>query len=128
MIKDPRDDHDDDDNLLADVVKRAFQAGKRTVKNGQESIKNIASEILNNDAVEAVGDALHGVREDAVKLFGKEVTRYFDRLDLTDAIVKVLTMISLEVKTEIRFIPNDKKFVKPDVKGSVTVKTIDDQE
>ncbi|MBT9555302.1 MAG: hypothetical protein IV100_04690, partial [Myxococcales bacterium] len=111
MTKDPKDDHDDDDNLLADVVKRAFQAGRRTVKNSQESIKNIASEILNNDAVEAVGDALNGVREDAVKLFGKEVARYFDRLDLTDAIVKVLTMISLEVKTEIRFIPNDKKFV-----------------
>ena len=44
------------------------------------------------------------------------------KYDLTDEVDKVLTAISLEVKTEIRFIPNDKRLVKPDIKAAVKVK------
>ena len=31
----------------------------------------------------------------------------------------------LELKTEIRFIPNDKQLVKPEVKAAVNVKRVD---
>ncbi len=127
MSQTPRDPHEtDDDSLAFEVLKRALEAGKRTVRSNREKLEHIAQEILNNDKVEAVGGALNGLREDAARIFGRELARYFDRLDLTDALVKVLTSISLELKTEIRFIPNDKKLVKPDIKSSVSVKGADD--
>jgi hypothetical protein len=119
---DNRPEDDDDDWAVGDVIRRAVNAGRRTVKTGQERLEHIASDILNNDKVEAVGSAFHGFREEVVRVFGKELAKYLERLDLTDALVRVLTSISLELKTEIRFIPNDKKLVKPEIKNSVTVK------
>ena len=49
-------------------------------------------------------------------------------LERAEALVRVLTSISLELKTEIRFIPNDKKLIKPDVKASVGVKRAEEEE
>jgi hypothetical protein len=42
----------------------------------------------------------------------------------------MLTMLSFEVKTEIRFIPNDEKYggVEPDVKARVRLKRSEEKE
>ena len=45
-----------------------------------------------------------------------------DRLNLHEEMVKVLTSLSFEIKTEIRLIPNDAGSVKTDVKRKVSVK------
>ena len=86
-------------------------------------MRNIASDILNNEKVEAVGSTLSSVREELVRVFGKEFSGYLERLNVVDVLVGVLTSISLEVKTELRFIPNEKRLVKPNMKNSVKVKT-----
>ena len=112
----------DDEGIVPDIIKRAIHTGFKTVNWGQESARAIASGILNNEKVEAVGSTLNTVRSELVGVVGRELVRYLDQLNLTDEAVKVLTAISLELKTEIRFIPNDKKLVTPDVKAEVTVK------
>ena len=116
--------NDDADGVIPDLFRRAFGAGVSTFRRGNESVRNIASDILHNDRVEAGVGMINNVRSEIVSTFSKELVRYFDRLNLTDELVKLLTAISLEVKTEIRFIPNDKKLVKPDVKASVKVKDV----
>ncbi|MFT5434464.1 MAG: hypothetical protein ACI9OJ_005177 [Myxococcota bacterium] len=113
---------DDDDGVVGDLFRRAFGAGVRTYRKGNESVRNMASDILNSDRVEASVGKLNNVRSEIVTMFGRELVSYFDRLNFTDEMVKLLTAISLEVKTEIRFIPNDKKLVSPDVKASIKVK------
>jgi hypothetical protein len=113
----------DEDGILPDVLRRAIQSGFRTVRWGEESIRGIATDLLQNERVEAVGSTIKDLREDLVRVVGREFIRYLDQLNLTDEVVKVLTAISLEVKTEIRFIPNDKKLVTPNVKTSMNVKS-----
>ena len=76
----------------------------------------------------AMGTTLSSVREELVKVFGREFSGYLDRLNVVDVLVGVLTSISLEVKTELRFIPNDKRLVKPNIKNSVKVKTNEPEE
>jgi len=112
----------DDDGGVTDAIRRALSTGVRTVLKSEENIRAFAGEILRSDKVEAVGSVLTNVREDVVRVAGREVVKYLERLNLTDEVVKVLTAISLEVKTEIRFIPNDKRLVKPDIKAAVKVK------
>lgn len=106
---------------LQDILRRAIRSGVRTVREGEEKIRDIATAIATNEKVEAVTTTISQVREDLVGVAGRELRRYLDRLNLTDEIVKVLTAISLEVKTEIRFIPNDKKLVKPNIKSEFSV-------
>lgn len=100
----------EDDGFVPDIIKRAIQTGFRTVNWGSEKVG-------------AVGSTLNTMRQEVVAVIGREIVHYLDQLNLTDEAVKVLTAISLEVKTEIRFIPNEKKLVKPDVKAAVTVKS-----
>ena len=108
------------------MLRSAIVGGLKTVKWGEENIRAVASEIINNDKVEAVGSTLSGVRNEVVGVAGRELAKYLDKLNLTDELVKVLTAISFEVRTEIRFIPNDQKLVTPDIKASIHAKRADD--
>lgn len=122
----PRADHEDDHGIVPDIIKRAISASFRAVDWGQESAKAIATGILESETLEAAGSTLRSVRGELVTVAGREIVRYLDNLNLTDEAVKILTAISLELKTEIRFIPNDERLVTPDVKARVRVKSTRD--
>src|SRR6185295_16852674 len=57
----------------------------------------------------------------------KEIRDFLEHTNVADELTKALTKLSFEVKTEIRFIPNDAapgegKLPRPDVRASVRVK------
>ena len=58
---------------------------------------------------------------EVLRIVGQEVRRFLETVNLSGELQKLLTSLSFEIKTEIRFIPNDAA-VKPDVKNKVTVK------
>ena len=121
----------DSEGVVAEILRRALKTGRKTVhtvRSGPGTVRNLASDILSNEKVEAMGTTLSSVREELVKVFGREFSGYLDRLNVVDVLVGVLTSISLEVKTELRFIPNDKRLVKPNIKNSVKVKTTEPEE
>jgi hypothetical protein len=107
------------DGGISETIKRAISTGVRGFMRSEENLRNLAGDIWNSDKVEAVGNTISNIRTEVVTIFGREFVKYLDRINLTDEVVKVLTAISLEVKTEIRFIPNDERLVTPDVKASV---------
>lgn len=120
-------DHDENDDRsteggLPDLLKRAINSGVKGFLKSEENIRSLASDIWHSEKVGAVGATISNVREEVIRVVGREIVKYLEKMNLTDEIVKVLTAISLEVKTEIRFIPNDKKLVTPDVKADVKVK------
>ncbi len=108
----PPPPEEEDDGLVPDFLKRTIKSGVRTLSWGTEKVG-------------AVGSTLNHVRQELVEVAGSQIVKYLEQLNLTEEAVKILTAISLEVKTEIRFIPNDQKLVTPDVKGSVSVKNAD---
>jgi hypothetical protein len=60
-------------------------------------------------------------------VIARETREFLSTLNLTEEIAKILTTLSFEIKTEIRFIPNSEKFTgaEPDVKASVRLKRND---
>ena len=60
-------------------------------------------------------------RDEVVRIIGNQTKRFLEGLDVGHEVQKILTALSFEIKTEIRFIPNDEK-VKPDVKVGVRAK------
>lgn len=114
------------DGVIPDLIRKAISTGVRGVLKSEENIRNIAGDILNNETLGnvtgSVGSTLNTVREEMVRVVGQEVVKYLDRLNLDEEIVKALTAISLELKTEIRFIPNEERLVTPDVKTKTRVK------
>ncbi|HMG21525.1 MAG TPA: hypothetical protein VK607_09425, partial [Kofleriaceae bacterium] len=59
----------------------------------------------------------------------RETREFLANLNVSEEIAKILTTLSFEIKTEIRFIPNSDRFVgaEPDVKASVRLKRQDDR-
>ena len=63
-------------------------------------------------------------KDEILRIFAREIREFLQTVNLSEEIAKMLTTLSFEVKTEIRFIPNDQKVggVAPDVRSRVAVK------
>jgi hypothetical protein len=61
------------------------------------------------------------------EIVARETRDFLANLNLTEEIAKILTTLSFEIKTEIRFIPNSERITgaEPDVKASVKLKRND---
>jgi hypothetical protein len=114
---------------------------RKTVSNtvrsvgGDERIRQAVQSVLKEETVQAVVNSkvakdafgyavrtLDSLKEDMVSMAGRKMNDFLGRIDLGSEIQKILTTLSLEVRAEVRFIPNDKKVVKPEVKSKVTLK------
>jgi len=113
------------EGLVPDLVKRTFYAGLGAVFTTEEGIRKIAKEFsLPKDVASYLIDSAQGTKDELFRIVAKEMREFLQGLNLHQEIAKLLTMISFEVKTEIRFIPNDEGIfgVKPQIKPKVAVK------
>ena len=59
------------------------------------------------------------------RIVSREIRIFLENVDFGGEIAKILTSVSFEIKTEIRFIPNDQA-VKPQIKNKVDAKRVKD--
>ena len=62
-----------------------------------------------------------GMRREVLRVVSREIRVFLENVDFGGEIAKILTSVSFEVKTEIRFVPNDQS-VKAQVKNKITTK------
>ncbi len=134
------DDEDDDDGrlgglpdavrerleaLIPELVKKTFAAGIGAVSSTEDGIRRVTREMkLPKDMAGYLMDTAGNTKDEFMRILAREVREFLQTVNLSEEIAKMLTLLSFEVKTEIRFIPNDEKFtgVVPDVKASVKLK------
>ena len=130
-----RDDRDDGlperirerlESLVPELVKKTFAAGMGAVFSTEEGIRKIARESL----PEVAGYLAHsadGAKDKVFEVIARETREFLANLNLTEELAKLLTTLSFEIKTEIRFIPNSERLTgaEPDVKASVRLKRSD---
>jgi hypothetical protein len=110
---------------VPDLVKKAFAAGMGAVFTTEEGIRRITKEMpLPKDVAGYLVNTASSTKDDLMRAVAREVREFLQTVNLSEEIAKMLTTLSFEVKTEIRFIPNDQKYagVEPDVKAKVRVK------
>ena len=63
-------------------------------------------------------------KDEVLRIFAKELAGFFETVNLSGELQKLLTTLSFEIKTEVRFIPNDEAVggLKPEIKRDVSVK------
>ena len=90
--------------------------------NAIETIRRLVSEFnLPREVATYLLVQASSSKDEVLRIVGQEVRRFLETVNLSGELQKLLTSLSFEIKTEIRFIPNDAA-VKPDVKNKVTVK------
>jgi hypothetical protein len=115
------------EHLVPELVKKTFSAGMGAVFSTEEGIRRLAREVSLPDVAGYIASSADGAKDKVWEIIARETRDFLSNLNLTEEIAKILTTLSFEIKTEIRFIPNSERFAgaEPDVKASVRLKRAD---
>ncbi|MBA3458356.1 MAG: hypothetical protein H0T46_00220 [Deltaproteobacteria bacterium] len=114
------------ESLVPELVKKTFAAGMGAVFSTEEGIRKLARENL-PEMAGYIASSADGAKDKVFEVIARETREFLGTLNLTEEIAKILTTLSFEIKTEIRFIPNSERLTgaEPDVKASVRLKRND---
>lgn len=107
------------EGFIPDIVRRTFYAGLGAVFTTEEGIRKIASDLkLPKDVANYLIQSAAGTKDELFRVVGRELRGFLETVNISGELQKLLTSLSFEIKTEIRFIPNDEAVggVKPDLK------------
>jgi len=107
--------------LLPPILRRTVETAQAT----EDVIRGMVGEIkLPKEAVGYIIEVADTTKKEVVRVAAREFREFLESANLTDELAKLLTTLSFEIRTEIRFIPNDQA-LKPNVKSQVRVKSGD---
>lgn len=116
--------------MIPEIVKKTFAAGLGALFTTEEGIRRLAKDLsLPKDVAGYLAHTAGDAKDELLRLIAREVREFLETVNLSEEVSKMLTMLSFEIKTEIRFIPNDEQYggVKPDVKARVGIKRAEDR-
>jgi hypothetical protein len=130
-----QDDHRPDERrsrlegVIPDLLKKAVQGGYDRASGSAETIRSfITDSKLPKEIAHQLLAQIDDTKNDLFRVVAKEVRGFLEAVDFQRELQKLLTTVSFEIKTEIRFIPNDAqpdKIGRPDVKSDMRVKRSD---
>src|SRR5215470_5145224 len=114
------------ERLVPELVKKTFAAGLGAVFSTEEGLRRLARESL-PEVAGYIASSADGAKDKVFDVIARETREFLANLNVSEEIAKILTTLSFEIKTEIRFIPNSERFTgaEPDVKASVRLKRAD---
>lgn len=114
------------EHLVPELVKKTFAAGMGAVFSTEEGIRRLARESL-PDVAGYIASSTNDAKDKVWEVIALQTREFLANLNLTEEIAKILTTLSFEIKTEVRFIPNSERLTgaEPDVKASVRLKRND---
>jgi hypothetical protein len=107
---------------LSDLVKRAILSGVGAVFMTEEGIRSYLGELkLPKEAAQFVLGQVARTKEDLFRVVTDEIRSFLESTQLDDVLRQVLTNISLEISTKVRFV-DESKGLQPRAKASIKVK------
>jgi hypothetical protein len=116
------------EHLVPELVRKTFTAGLGAVYSTEEGIRKIAKDINLPDVAGYLASSADATKDRVMEVVARETREFLEHINFGEEIAKLLTTLSFEIKTEIRFIPNSDRFIgsEPDVKASVRLKRAED--
>jgi len=113
------------ESWVPELVKKAVAAGMGAVFTTEESIRRLTKEMpMPKEVAGYLVNTASSTKDELFRVVAREIREFLTSVNLSEEVAKMLTTLSFEIKTEIRFIPNDEKYtgVEPDVKARVRLK------
>jgi hypothetical protein len=93
------------ERLVPELLKRVIETGAKNLNT--ESLRQVLGELkMPKEAIQYTISHLDETRQGVYRSIAKEVRELFDRTSLSDEIAKALSLLTLEVKMEVRFKPS----------------------
>mgnify|MGYP001062531255 CR=1 FL=1 len=114
---------DDAKGLLPELVRKIVEAGLERLAEKPEGVRQRLGELkLPKEALANLLNQLDEGKSGLYRVVAKEVRDFLESTNFTEEFVRALTMLSFEIKTEIRLVPNDAGKARPHIKHNVRVR------
>jgi len=113
------------ERLVPEIVKRIVEAGYEKISEGPENVRKVARDLkLPKEAIGVMFSQLEETKNGLYRAVAREVRDFLENTNFAEELTRALTTLSFEIKTEVRFIPNDSRSKPPvpDVRSKVSVK------
>ena len=112
------------ERLIPELVRRLLEAGYEKITEGPENVRHLVSDLkLPKEALGVLLGQLDESKNGLYRAVAREVRDFLEQTNFAEELTKVLTTLSFEIKTEVRFIPNDARTrPSPDIRTKVSVK------
>jgi hypothetical protein len=106
------------------LIKRALETGLEKLAEAPENARNLLNEMkLPKEVLSLILSQLDETKNGLYRVVARETRDFLQQTNIAEEVARVLTTLSFEVKTEVRFIPNDSRLgASPDVRSRVRVK------
>ena len=110
-------------DTLRKAVEKGIEAGVGTLRSADSALRGVTQDgKLPKEVIGYVFASIDETKNALVRGVAKEVRDFLEATDMAGEFYRALTSLSFEVKTEIRFIPNDAGGVRPQVKARAVQK------
>lgn len=138
MAEDPRDERprrgeEEDDERWSDGLRDMSDALRKRLRSSmrgllsEDGLRAAVADAIPKELLRYLMKQIDSGKDEVVRIVGVQVRKFLENLDIGGELQKVLTSVSFEIRTEVRFIPNDQA-VRPEGKVSVKVKKGDSGE
>lgn len=111
------------EGLMPDAMKRAVVGSLGSIFMSEDGLKQQLTELrLPKEIVSFILQQSNNTKREFMRIVAREIREFLEHTDFYDELRKILTSLSFEIRTEVRLIPNDQAFVKPEIKNRVRVK------
>jgi hypothetical protein len=94
--------------IVKRAVERAVDAGIDRLSEGPENLRQFVGDLkVPKELLHYLYSQIDETKNGLYRVVAKEIRDVLEQTNLADEIAKVLTKLSFEIKTEIRFVPND---------------------
>jgi hypothetical protein len=110
-------------DTLRKAVEKGIEAGVGTLRSADSAIRGVTQDgKLPKEVIGYVFASVDETKNAVVRGVAKEVRDFLEATDIAGEFYRALTSLSFEVKTEVRFIPNEAGGVRPQVKARAVQK------
>jgi hypothetical protein len=110
-------------DTLRKAVEKGIEAGVGTLRSADSALRGVTQDgKLPKEVIGYVFASVDETKNALVRGVAKEVRDFLEATDIAGEFYRALTALSFEVKTEIRFIPNDAGGIRPQVKARAVQK------
>ena len=107
--------------FLPEIIKKAVVAGLKSVIGTEEGVRSLASAAIPRDALNYLLQQIDNSKNEILRIVSREIRVFLEQVNIGSEIQKILTSLTFEIKTEIRFTPNDSGSIpSPEVKTSIS--------
>ncbi len=112
------------EQVVSEVLRKAVAKGSEVYEGTEDSLRKLIAELpLPKEVAETILERFDDYRAELFRVVREELHEWLEKVDVGYELQRILTSLSFEITTEIRFIPNEKGMQpKPDVKARAKVK------